>query len=176
LKTAWMVAAATVAMMGAPVSATEPLRVFVDETAEALQLTYADCDDADRRVECEQMNLACNGDFGSFGIAHGAGLVVRAIETNDRNVMALAFTVGQVALTAEASSMNVQPNMISGGWLVDFPSYDMARVFAAIAEQPAAKIGVSVAGHTFDLTPRPEERETLREFAEKCADILGNSE
>jgi hypothetical protein len=66
--------------------------------------------------------------------------------------------------------------MISGGWLVDFPSHDMGRVFAAMAEQPAAKIGVSVAGHTFDLTPRPEERETLRAFAEKCAVILAGGE
>jgi hypothetical protein len=176
LKTAWIVAAAAMAMMGAPVHATEPLWLFVDETAEGLQLTYADCNEASRWVECEQMNLACDGDFGSFGIAHGAGLVVRAIETDDRNLMALTFSVGQVALTAEALSINVQPNMISGGWLVSFPSYDMARVFAAMAEQPAAKIGVSVAGHAFDLTPRPEDRETMREFGEKCAAILASGE
>lgn len=113
------------------------------------------------------MTLACNGDVGSFGIAHGAGLAVRLIDTNDR--AHLAFRVGQVALTAEMLSMNLRPNMINGGWLVEFPSYDMAAVFAAIAEQPAAKIGVSVAGHNFDLTPRSEDRDTMREFAEKCA-------
>lgn len=171
MKRAWIVAAVTMAMVGAPVGAAEPLWLFADETDDGLQLTYADCGEADRWAECGRMSLACNGDVGSFGIAHGAGLAVRLIETNDRAQMALAFTVGEVALTAETLSMNVQPNMITGGWLIDFPSYDMAPVFAAIAEQPAAKIGVSVAGQTFDLTPRSEERDTMRAFAERCAAI-----
>jgi hypothetical protein len=115
------------------------------------------------------MTLACNGDVGSFAIAHGAGLAIRLIETNDRAQMSLAFTVAEATLTAETLSMNVQPNMIDGGWLVEFPSYDMAPVFAAMAEQPAAMFGVLVAGQNFDLTPRSEDRDKMQEFAEKCA-------
>lgn len=169
MKRAWIVAAATMTIMGAPVSATEPLWLFADETAKGRELTYADCHEANRWFECGRMMLACNGDVANFAIAHGGGLAVRVIESNDPGQISMAFTVGQVALTAETMGMNVYPNMINGGWLVEFSSYDMAPVFAAIAEQPSAKIGVSVAGHNFDLTPRFEDRDIIREFAEKCA-------
>ena len=54
--------------------------------------------------------------------------------------------------------VDLHPKLIDGGWLVGFPSHDMAPVLAAMAEQPAVKIGFSVAGQNFELTPRPEDR------------------
>lgn len=149
--------------------AAEPLWLFTDDTTDGRQVSYADCGESDRWVECVRMTLACDGDVGSFSITHGAGLAVRIIETDDPAAMSPVFTVGQTALTAEATGINVQPNMVDGGWQVQFPSHDMGALFAAIAERPDANITVSVAGEDFDLTPRPEDRDIMRVFAAKCA-------
>ncbi len=148
--------------------AAEPLRLDAEESQGKSQVTYMDC----AQPECAHMTLVCEGDSGSFGLSHAAGLAVRLIENNDRSDLSLSFTVGRVALVAEVTSLIVAPNMAAGGWSVEFPSHDMGHVFALIAQQPEASVAVSVGGESFDLTPSDEDRATLQRFAETCAKLL----
>lgn len=145
--------------------AAEPLRLYPHDNQSLRQIIYADC----AHIECTRMTLACEGDIGSFGLSHAAGLAMRLIESNDRSGLLLSFTVGRVALVAEVTSLIVAPNLVAGGWSVEFPSHDFGPVFALIAQQPEANIAVSVAGESFDLTPSAEDRATLQSLAEECA-------
>ncbi|MSX01577.1 MAG: hypothetical protein F2813_00275, partial [Actinobacteria bacterium] len=156
MKSAWIIGAVMTAASAHPVAA-EPLWAFPNELPGGQEVFFADCG-GEEGGECVRMSLGCADGVGRFGVADGGALAARMIETNDLADMAITYTVGAASIAAEASGIDLEPNAMDGGWWASFPSHDMQAVFAVIAEQPAAKIGVSVAGESFDLTPRADGR------------------